>query len=336
MRTPLIALSIFWAGSALAMPNLKPQQIEGVTVAVPVGWAVQFSKTPVPTIRLEAPPGAADSPSIFLMSVPLKPGGPSVADFAGQLVQTTMVPAKLIGQQAAPNGAMMTLWQGPIGQIPAKMAVMYQADSSSGLVAAFAAPIAKFDRLGGAGLLVAVLSGQAASAPAKRVAGGRALNIPAAYRGSNTPILDYFADNFEKLSPGQIATGLRQMNRTEYQLLGVYGSFANLLHFVGCRADASLRLATGANCAQTRSSWAQTLQFTNNDMGQATMQAQNERAQIQIAARCGDGRNAASTCTMYRKTQSEMSRSHHKGMMRIIAGMADGGCLIGDPGCVAY
>lgn len=322
----------------MAMPQLKPQQIEGMSVAVPVGWAVKTSQNPLPTIRLEAPPGAADSPSVFLMSVPVKPGGPSMSDFAQRLAQTTMKPAILLGQQTAPNGAKMTLWQGPIDGIPAKMAVMSQGDPSSGvgLVAAFAAPVAKFDGLGGAGLLVAVLSGQASSAPASASGAGPALNIPAAYRRSNMPTLNYFADNFERLTPAEVATGLRQMNRTEHQMLGIYESFANLLHVYGCRADPSLRLASGANCARTQSGWRQTLQFMNNNMSHATMQAQNERAKIQIAARCSDGRNAASTCSMYRKTQAQMNQSHHEGMMRIIAGMSEGGCLMGDPGCVAY
>ena len=329
-------LSTALISSALASPQLRPQQISGITLAVPVGWAVKTSASPVPTIRLEAPPGAADSPSVLLMSMPQQAGSPNIAQVAGQLVQTTMQPAQQLGQQQAPSGAMLTLWQGPIGGIPAKMAVMHQAANGVGMVAAFAAPVAKFDALGGPQLLMAILAGQGSAAPQTAAQPRGGLQVPAAYARSNMPVLNYFADAFETLQPAQFAAGLRQMNATEHQMLGIYSAFANLVHYMACRADRTIRLATGQSCMQTHTQWQQTLQFTNNDVRQATMEAQSQRAKIQVAARCGDGRNDASTCQMYRKTQGAMNTANHNNMMRIISNMSANGCIVGDPGCVPY
>jgi hypothetical protein len=334
-------LSTALISSALASPQLRPQQISGITLAVPVGWAVKTSASPVPTIRLEAPPGAADSPSVLLMSMPQKAGGPSIAQIAGQLVQSTMKPAQQLGQQQAPNGAMLTLWQGPIGGIPAKMAVMHQAANSVGMVAAFAAPVAKFDALGGPQLLMAILAGQGSAAgpgrPAPQAAApAGALQVPAAYARSNMPVLNYLADAFETLQPAQFAAGLRQMNATEHQTLSIYSAFGNLVHYMACQADRSIRQANGQTCMQTHVQWQQTLQFSNNDVRQATMEAQSQRSKIQVAARCGDGRNDASTCQMYMKTQGAMNTANHNNMMRIISNMSANGCIVGDPGCVPY
>lgn len=323
--------SVAWAQPA----RFEVKHISGVTLAVPVGWNVQQSATPVPTINLEERPGAADSPSVLLMMVPAQPGAEQIA---AQLVRAAMPGgAQQKSQQRSLDGAVLTEYAGSITNIPARMAVLSRTTPQGGMVAVFAAPTARYTALGGPALLMTVLSGQAAGAPKAGAAPApAALRIPPAYARRTQPVLDWFADNFESIPPAQIAAGLRRVNPTEAQLLGVYGAFANLVHYRGCLADASLRLPNGATCAQTAAGWRQTLQLLNGNVAQAIQEANRQRGALRIAARCSDGRTDAASCAAFRQTMSTMSNMQHESMMRVIHNLGGNGCIVGDPGCVPY
>ncbi len=344
-----LAGTVLLTTGALAAPGFEVREIAGARLAIPSGWSVQQAAQPMPTIQIEERAGAADSPSVTLFTVPLQGNAQTVNIFAGQLLQTAMPTRQQTGQQQAADGSLMTEWTGPIQGIPAKMTLIQRADVASGVgvVAVFAAPTARYAELGGPQLLLKVLSGQAdapqapvgqaGKAPAGPAPAGKAsgrLQIPAAYARSNKPTLDYLVDTLEKRTPAEVALGLRQLNPTEVQLLGIYGAFANLLHLIGCRADGTLVLPTGANCGQTTAGWQQTLQFLNNDWDMATVQARQERMRLQIATRCADGRHDAASCATYTKTVGEMNQANHETMMQIIRNMDPYSCTLGEPGCV--
>lgn len=333
-----------FARPAMPSPAFEVRSVAGATLAVPSGWQVKQSAQPVPTIQIEETAGAADSPSVTLMTVPLQGNPQTLNIFAQQLLQSAMPSRQQTGHQPGADGSLMTEWAGAIGGIPAKMTLIQRVDPARGIgvLAVFAAPTARYAELGGHMLLLRVLSGQAGGAgaggqkPVARPAGapsGR-LQIPAAYAASKKPTLDYIVDKLEGLTPAQVALGLRQLNPTEVQLLGIYGAFANLLHLIACRADGSLMLPTGASCAQTLAGWQQTLQFLNNDWDQATVQARQERTRLQIATRCSDGRHDQATCATYTKTVGDMNRANHETMMQIIRNMDPYACTVGEAGCV--
>lgn len=331
-------------GPALAGPALEVREISGARLAIPAGWSVQQAAQPVPTIQIEEKAGAADSPSVTLMTVPLNGNPQTLVIFTQQLLQTAMPSRQQTGNMPGADGSLMTEWAGAIGGIPARMTVIQRADPAAGIgvLAVFAAPTARYAELGGHQLLLQVLSGQPgqvgqvtpqAAAPAAKPLTGR-LQVPAAYAGSKKPTLDYLVDKIETLTPAQVALGLRQLNPTEQQLLGVYGAFNNLLYFIGCRADGTLMMPDGRNCAANLASWQQTLQFLNNDWDAATTQARSERMQLQIANRCSDGRDDPATCATYTRTVGEMNRANHETMMQIIRNMDPYSCTLGEPGCV--
>lgn len=335
--TRLVLLStLVWALSAHAQ-RFEARTVAGVTLAVPAGWSVTHTATPVPTIHLEERKGAPDRPSVLLMTVPQKPGLPGVAQLAQQFVQSVMSAGRQpIGQQPLPDGSTLSAWQGPIGGIPARLAVVHKADPGAGVgvIAGFAAPTARYDAMGGPQFLMRVLSGQAGGAQPQR-ATGAALDVPASHRASNMPTLHHLADALETLSPAQVAQGLRQLNPTEVQTLRIYPAFANLLHLLGCRADQGLRLASsGATCALTAGQWQQTMQLLNNDVRRATSQANHERGSIRIAARCTDGRSDPGTCAAYRNTMNAMIERQHQTMTRVIHNWRPDACTPGEAYCV--
>jgi hypothetical protein len=334
MRCWLIGFVMLAGGLSWAQGQLKyvQQTVAGTSLAVPAGWAVSQSQTPVPTIKIEERAGAADSPSVLLMAVPAQPGA---ARFAQGLVETAMPgQRRQLGQKGGADGSVLSEWEGAIGGIPARMAVVHRATPQGGMVAAFAAPSARYDALGGSTVLLTVLSGRAPVATAAQPAVD--LKIPAAYAKRAKPVLDWFADDFERIPPAQIAAGLRRLNPIEVQLLGVYTAFANLVHWRGCLADPHVRLPAGATCAQTAAGWRQTLQLLGGDVGRAIEEAGRQRSSLRIAARCSDGRTDSGTCAAYRKTMSNISRMQHESMMRIIHNLGGNGCIVGDPGCVPY
>lgn len=321
----LIWASLLATTPALAQLKYTPKTVGGVTIAVPEGWSVSTSNTPVPTITIEERPGAKDAPSIVIMRVPAAP-----ARVGRALVQAAMPRSRLIGYHEGPTGGMSE-YHGPIHGIPAKMVFVHRAHPPGALVAAFAAPIARYDALGGAQVLATVLSGAPGpTTPAVPI------TIPPAYAQSKTPVLHWLIEDFERIPPAQVAAALKQINHTEAQLLGVYSAFANLVHYRACLADAQSRLPTGATCAHTAAGWRQTLQFTNGDVGQAIQEALRQRGTLQVSARCGDGRNDAASCTAWRKTMSNVSRMQHESMMRVITNLGGNNCIVGDPGCVPY
>lgn len=333
------AAAMMMTSVAAAKVKYTTQSVAGVQLAVPQGWHVSQSAQPVPTIRIEEKPGATDKPSVILMTMPLSQGPQTAAFMARQLVQAAMPGGQQFNQQAA-GGGVLTEWKGPINGISAKMTVIHQADTNAGVgvVAAFAAPGKRYDRLGGPKLLMTVMSGQAAPAPvaAAPAQKGGNLKIPAQYRRSSKPTLDYLVDRFDQLSPSQVAQAMRQFNATEWQLLSIYNAFANLVHALGCQADQSLRLPTGANCAQTMASWQQTLQLLGGNQQAALEQAMGERTQLQIANRCSTGQHDAASCAAYTRTMSNMSAQNHDTMMHIIRNMGGNTCTVGEPGCVPY
>lgn len=336
MRWQTRALWALWASVLAAQPALAElkyvqQTVSGVPLAVPAGWTVNQTTTPVPTITIEERPGAQDAPSIMIMVVPADPGPAAMAQ---QLVQAAMPGgATPLGQQAGADGAVLAQFQGAINQIPAKLAIVQRATPQGGVIAAFAAPVARYDALGGPQVLLQVLSG---APPAAAAQAGAALAIPPAYAQSTKPVLDWLVDALDTIPPAQVAAGLRRLNPTEANLLNVYGAFANLVHYRACLADPGVTLPAGATCAQTAAGWRHTLQMTNGDIGQAIQEAQRQRGTLQTSARCGDGRNDSASCAAWQKTMSDMSRMQHESMMRVINNLGGNNCIVGDPGCVPY
>lgn len=344
MRWMMSVMMTLLAIPATSQAQVKyaTQIVAGLPLAVPVGWTVSQSATPVPTIKLEARPGEKDSPSVLLMVVADNP-----ANMAQRLVHGAMpAGARALNQQTDANGAVLSEWEGVITGIPARMAVIVRVAPQGGVVAAFAAPIGQYSTLGGPNLLLQVLSGQSQAAGKSQASrstqappptqGAVKLELPLAYASHKTPVLNWFADKFEMIPPAQVAAGLRRVNATEAQLLGTYSAFGNLVHYRACLADATSRLPSGATCAQTAAGWRQTLQFLNGNVAQAIQEATRQRGSLQVAARCTDGRNSASACTAFRQTIGDVNRMQNASMIRIINNLGGNTCVVGDANCVPY
>lgn len=109
-------------------------------------------------------------------------------------------------------------------------------------------------------------------------------------------------EQFETLSPIQVAATLQTLNDTERLQLSVYQSFASLVHLQACYADNSVVMAfsTGyMNCAQTYQEWQNTLYFMNNDWNAATQYAWQQRNSLLIGMKCASGEYDAGSCGAY-------------------------------------
>lgn len=133
------AVTVALSAPAFALPTLEKAAAGGVSFLEPAGWSVRVEQGPVTAIHIEERAGAADSPSVMLMSMPLQQGPQTPALFAAQMVQTVMATPKQEAQQAAPGGGLQ-VWSGTIGGIPAKLAIVHQAlpAQGMGLLGAFA------------------------------------------------------------------------------------------------------------------------------------------------------------------------------------------------------
>ncbi len=344
-RPTLTALAVTLALStpAFALPTLEKATAGGVSFLKPAGWSVRVEQGPATAIHIEERAGAADSPSVMLMSMPLQQGPQTPALFAAQMVQTVMATPKQEAQQAAPGGGLQ-VWSGTIGGIPAKLAIVHQALPAQGvgLLGAFAAPTARFDQLGGVELLTRITGSLGAAAvaqpsPAQPAAVAGALTVPPPYAGTSMPVVHYLTEKLESLTPAQIAAGLRQLNDTERLTLGIYGAYANLLHAMGCQADPTLLLVTQSarqTCAQTLQQWAQTIQFVGQ--AEAPRQAATERGQLRVAARCTSGQLDPASCGTYQRTLSDLNAQSHDTMIRMIRNLGGNTCTVGEAGCVPY
>jgi hypothetical protein len=332
--------SLAWA----KMPKLVPTKQNGATFMMPEGWSVKSTMKPVPQVQMEEKPGSPTSPSIHISNYPLQYGANTASLHAQNVVASSFKKgtAKMLSRDAGMNNSTAEVWQGTIGEVEGKMAIVYYADTARGfgMTAIFAAPPKRFDAMGGAKLVYAVL-GADGKTPVKSVADrpkARALSIPKKYRSSKTPTLFYIAENFHQLSPAQVARGFRMFNQTELQLLGVYSAFANLLHGIACGADASLVLSTGGppqSCQTTMAQWQQTLQLTQGNKMAALEYALRQRETFLIGARCSTGGLDKSSCNIYVQARREDIDNSHNTMMRVIANLSNG-CIVGDPGCLPY
>ncbi|MCB9523215.1 MAG: hypothetical protein H6702_07505 [Myxococcales bacterium] len=180
MQALVIGVALVGAAWAQA-PAFKVQQIGGAKVAVPAGWAVTQEAQPYPALKLEERPGAADSPSVVIFNVPAAQGAQAVPALAKALVEASMPKGATVLGQAPLFGGALVEYQGAITGIPAKLALLaVPSPQGGGVLAAFAAPTARYDALGGSRLLLTVISGQApGTAAAAGPAGADAAHLKA-------------------------------------------------------------------------------------------------------------------------------------------------------------
>ncbi len=325
---------------AQALPPMQTWSKEGLTLQVPKGWTVRTEAQPVPTVHIEARPGAKDSPSVMLVSMPLSQGPNTPGLFAQNLVSQLVVGAQVQAQQQMGTGHMMIV-TGQINGLPAKLAVLTGSEPAKGVgtLAAFAAPTKNFDQLGGPQLLLAIL-GQApaqAQAQVQPPSGAAKVRIPAKYRKSGAPVAHYLAAELERLTPAQIAGALRQSNQTDVLQYGLYSAFGSMLHFLACQADPTLVMpfnSVPSSCAQTNQQWRQTVQMSGGNTQQAFSYAFRQRDSLLIAWRCGNGTFDKGSCAAYRSGTRAYNTATNNTMNRIISHLSPNGCIEGDPGCV--
>ena len=143
------------------------------------------------------------------------------------------------------------------------------------------------------------------------------------------PMFRTLVEQFEYLTPEQVAQIYRQLNQTEQLELSIYTAFGSLVHMRACQADMSLAYVSAGSvtdCQQEAMQWMQTLQFSGGNEEQATSYAFSQRNQLLIGMRCSSGEIDAASCGAYMGGVQNYNNMMNDTNQLIIDNMGGGRC----------
>ena len=138
-----------------------------------------------------------------------------------------------------------------------------------------------------------------------------------------------FLEDYPSMSADAVFVGLTRLGPDHVQQLQVYTAVAFDMHLMACQGNYGGAITYGGGCANINAQYRQTIAMTQSmggALGNPRGEAELQRGNMLIAARCSDGTYDAGSCQAYVGHQGAFNQSLAQTGDAIVAGFAPAPC----------